>query len=181
MLTGWVPKAKKEAKKKVIEKFIPPVLRPPGAIAPLAFLDKCTRCGDCSNACPFYAIYTLADDAPVGKGSPILLPGQAPCHMCEGFPCASACATGALVKPEETTVMLGKVNLIEENCFAFRGPECGACGGLCPGGIKAITFRMARPQLDVESCIGCGLCIEACPTTPKAFVFIPAYELAVEA
>ncbi len=68
---------------------------------------------------------------------------------------------------------LGTVALDTERCFAYSGPECGACVGLCPGDVEAIRLVGWRPRLDPEACVGCGLCIEACPMTPAAISMEP--------
>ena len=41
-------------------------LRPPGAADELDFLDRCTKCGDCQDACPYDAIrHHPQDQTPV--------------------------------------------------------------------------------------------------------------------
>lgn len=146
---------------------LPSRLRPPGALAEAQFLDRCTRCGDCADACPHYAVHTLADWVVPGGGTPVLVPDSRPCHLCTDYPCARACAEGALVAPEGLW-KLGHVRLSQARCLPFRGPECGACAGLCPEGVAGLTLKLGRPQIDIEECVGCGRCIEACPTNPPA-------------
>ena len=152
----------------------PPVRRrPPGAVEERAFLQRCTLCMDCVDACPHKAIHTLIDTVPIGPGTPVMLPQQRPCAMCEGWPCAAACGEGALVVPEGRTWKLGAVRVDKGRCLPFLGPECGACGGLCPEGAPALRLRLSQPWIDVAVCVGCGLCIEACPVTPPALELIP--------
>jgi len=93
--------------------------------------------------------------------------------MCDGFPCASACETPALEVPLERTVKLGRVQLVEQRCITFAGPECGACVGVCPPGVDAIGLDGCKPVIDGAQCVGCGLCIEACPTLPAAIEMLP--------
>lgn len=150
---------------------LPRRVRPPGAVDEAAFLARCTACGDCVEACPPRAIFTLHPDTEVGAGTPVMVPDERPCQLCEGFPCAAACSTGALELPALDQVRFGTAAVDPSRCFTFRGPECGACAGLCPSGIDALRMRMNRPVLNAEACIGCGLCIDACPTVPKAIVF----------
>lgn len=147
--------------------------RPPGAVGELLFLDRCTACGDCVTACPEKAVFTLVEGASSGAGTPVMVPDQRGCTMCDGWPCASACDTGALVVPQTTTVRLGTVRVAEDRCMVFRGPECGACAGLCPEGAEALTLHRGRPSVDEGVCIGCGLCIVACPTLPPAIELLP--------
>jgi ferredoxin-type protein NapG len=150
-----------------VERHLPPRRRPPGAHPEPIFLATCTKCNDCITACPQNAIYTLAEKP--GYGTPVMLPDRRACTMCTGFPCAAACTPGALAMPEGLTWKLGTAVINTAQCLPFRGPECGACGNLCPPGAEgALTFRLGRPKIDPAQCIGCGLCITACVTTPAA-------------
>ena len=147
-----------------------PQRRPPGALSEEAFLDKCTTCGQCSDACPQGAIFTFAESTGDLACTPVLLPERRPCTMCEGFPCVAACDDGALLPFEGVVWPLGKVRIDERRCLAYLGPECGACVGVCPHGIRAIEQVAWKPRVDQALCVGCGLCIRACPTTPSAIV-----------
>ncbi len=156
-----------------IERKLPPRRRPPGAIEEFAFLARCTRCDKCADACPEAAIYTVAPGPDPAAGTPVMVPDERPCLMCEGFPCAAACPEGALVVPTSKTWDLGTVAVDPGICFTFRGPECGACGGMCPTEVPALTFRQARPHVNTDLCVGCGLCIRACVTAPKSIRLLP--------
>lgn len=147
--------------------------RPPGAVDERTFLERCTRCGDCIDACPHAAVFKLADSVPFGGGTPVMAPDRRPCHLCDGFPCAAACEQGALVPPDGTLWKLGSVRIDESRCLPFMGPECGACAGLCPPDAPALTLRLGRPSVEEETCVGCGRCIEACPTSPPAIEIAP--------
>jgi ferredoxin-type protein NapG len=156
-----------------LERAFPARRRPPGAVVEATFLTLCTHCSDCASACPHAAIYSYNETAGVLAGTPVLLPDQRPCHMCEGFPCAVACEEGALIVPTQTTWPLGEVRLIEDRCITFAGPDCGACGSLCPTEAEALQLVRGRPAIDAAQCIGCGRCIEACPVLPKAIELVP--------
>ena len=147
--------------------------RPPGACPEPLFLKRCTRCGDCVKACPHDAVHVFSEQAGALAGTPVMVPEQRACHMCDGFPCAAACEEGALSSPASALWPLGKVRIEAGRCIAFAGPECGACVGVCPGGLVSIRLERWRPELDPETCVGCGLCIEACPTTPPAIEMLP--------
>lgn len=150
--------------------------RPPGAVAESRFLALCTRCDACVEACPHEAVHRYVPTAGELAKTPVMRPDNRACHMCEGFPCAAACETGALVVPETRLVTLGAVRVNEGHCFTFLGPECGACAGLCPTDAPALTMRGTRPFVNEDLCVGCGLCIEACPTRPKAIELLPLRE-----
>jgi ferredoxin-type protein NapG len=154
------------------EPVLPIRRRPPGALPEETFLARCTACGDCIKACPHNAIHVLAEWVKPGTGTPVMVPDSRACHMCEGFPCAAACGEGALAQPQGPW-FLGTVSIDIFKCLPFRGPECGACAGLCPSGADALRLRRGRPEIDPERCVGCGLCIEACPVKPSAIKLDP--------
>ncbi|MFW6181130.1 MAG: 4Fe-4S binding protein, partial [Spirochaetota bacterium] len=42
--------------------------------------------------------------------------------------------------------------------------SCGACTAVCPSGALCISNRASMEVVfDQDRCIGCGLCIPACP------------------
>ncbi len=69
-----------------------PVHRPPGAVAEIDFLERCTRCGDCIAACPHDAIVLASARMRGAEGTPIIVASESPCLHCPDTPCASACA-----------------------------------------------------------------------------------------
>jgi ferredoxin-type protein NapG len=157
-----------------VERRLPTYRRPPGALPSEAgFLAACEKCWKCVEACPENAIFTVADGANVAARTPVMQPDQRACHMCDGFPCAAACPTEALTVPTTSAVTLGKVRISEDRCFVFKGPECGACAGLCPDGVDALRLVIGRPTIDDEACVGCGICIHACPVRPSAVELLP--------
>lgn len=175
-LKGLLPAARDvvaESLAAPLERVFPARRRPPGAVVEASFLALCTGCGDCVSACPHAAIHTYRESAGVLAGKPVLLPDQRPCLMCEGFPCVVACEEGALMPFEKPTWPLGEVRLVETRCIAFAGPDCGACAALCPTETEALRLVRGRPVIDPEGCVGCGLCIEACPVLPAAIELIP--------
>jgi Fe-S-cluster-containing hydrogenase component 2 len=75
------------------------------------------------------------------------------------------CPVDAIVgKPKEHH------RIISEICI-----DCGACGRICPyasvkdpegqlcGRIR-IRSRWPKPEFDEKRCMGCTICVEACPT-----------------
>ena len=155
-----------------IERSFPTQRRPPGCVAEPLFQALCTRCGACAEACPHAAVFLFVDG--IDAGTPVMRPDERACHMCDGFPCAAACEEGALVVPDGPALCsLGVARVLETDCLTFSGPDCGACAGLCPPSVEALSMSHRRPVIDAERCIGCGLCIEACPCTPPAILLDP--------
>lgn len=177
---AWLRRVLPEAGEQVARDFnraagraLPARRRPPGATAEDEFLDVCTRCADCVEACPYGAIHVLTDVVRIGAGTPVMVPEARPCHMCAGFPCAAACEPGALRVPEQPIATIGTVVVHAERCLPYHGPECGACAGACPPGASALRLAVGRPDVDAGVCVGCGLCIAACPTDPPALALVP--------
>jgi len=156
-----------------IKTRFPPQRRPPGAASEPQFLALCTRCGKCIEACPHGAVYRFLEAAgPVLADTPVMVPDQRPCHMCDDYPCIRACEPQALQAPKAAP-KLGTVRVDDSRCITFKGPECGACSGLCPAGVAALRLVRCRPQIDASACVGCGLCIAACVMSPSAIEIIP--------
>jgi len=155
-------------------------IRPPYAISEVEFLLACTRCDDCATACPHNIIFKLS--ASLGAdvvGTPALDLLNKGCHLCEDWPCVTACTTGALALPvveevegEEAVApislpRLAKATLNEETCLPFSGPECGACVPDCPV-PGALILNADKPYIIPDLCVGCGLCREVCILEEKA-------------
>ena len=83
-----------------LEKKLIPGHRPPGALSDDGvFKERCTGCDQCMIACPVDCI--MVED--LDRRHPIIYPEESPCIRCEGFPCISACPTGALTFQELRT------------------------------------------------------------------------------
>ena len=167
-------------------------IRPPFAVNELDFLLACSRCGDCVPACPHNVVFTLP--ARLGSsvvGTPALDLVNKGCHLCEEWPCVQACNDGALLLPaidnqnerlnpqdpsaglaedyRPQPIKLAVLSIGEQACLPFQGPECGACEASCPVD-GALTWNRAKPEINPQLCLGCGLCREACITDPAAIV-----------
>ena len=131
--------------------------RPPGALAEGAFLDACTRCGDCATTCPTQVIQR-------GDGGyPVLDFSRNGCELCGD--CQRACRAGALPGPSALGGWLAELTLAR--CLSSRGVECRLCGDACEP--RALRFQpgprgVALPQLEAEACTACGHCVGVCPT-----------------
>ncbi|MCC5816396.1 MAG: 4Fe-4S dicluster domain-containing protein [Leptospira sp.] len=142
---------------------------PPGSVNPEEkFLKKCTGCGDCVFNCPYTAIFPVYNDK-LGKNIPHLDTNSNACMMCEDWPCINSCNFGAL-KPLKINEKpkLGQAKGIFDYCINHHTEEmtCNACQEACPI-EKTVFFRKNKPNF-AKSCTGCGLCVQSCPTFPKA-------------
>lgn len=150
-------------------------IRPPFALDELEFLLACTRCDACLEACPHGVIFKLP--ARLGAqvvGTPALDLLNRACRLCEDWPCVTTCEPGALHQPENaedetpaTLPALARAWIDTDTCIAYLGPECGACASACPV-PGALTWDMTRPVLQLDTCVGCGMCRDACIVEPKA-------------
>lgn len=133
-------------------------LRPPGAAEEAQFLERCTKCSDCIEACPPGAIV-----AQVAGGTPVMFADQSPCLLCEDFPCIAACATDALLPVERVAdVRMGLASVTHRLCTAGQG--CHACVSKCPTNALAMDFDSLRLAIHAEACVGCGMCESVCKT-----------------
>lgn len=163
-----------------VEKKAKRYIRPPYALSEVEFILACTRCDDCVEACPHDVVFKLS--AKLGAdvvGTPALALFKKGCHLCEDWPCVSACTTGALSLPavdeeqEEENKKpiplprLAKVTINEQTCLPFSGPECGACVPDCPV-PGALILNQEKPYIVPDLCAGCGLCRQACYLDEKA-------------
>lgn len=150
-------------------------IRPPYALNELEFLLACTRCGECIDACPHHVIFPL----PARRGTdvvntPALDLLNRGCHLCDDWPCVTACEPGALKINQEQGAepglpWLSKAMIDESCCLPYQGPDCGACESACPV-PGALQWHDFKPVIDEQKCPGCGLCREACILEPKAVV-----------
>ncbi len=150
-------------------------IRPPFALPEVEFLEACSRCDDCVEACPHNVIFKLrADKGLLAAGTPALDLLRVGCRMCEDWPCVTACETGALTmaaagdRDDPPTLALARVAINQDTCLPYAGPECGACAGSCPVPGALNWEGGLRPSIDHSVCTGCGLCREACITDPKS-------------
>jgi len=165
-----------------VESPAPNWIRPPFALSEPEFLETCTRCDKCIEACPHDVLFALPSArGPRATGTPAMDLLNRGCHMCADWPCVNACEPAALKQPEGPSlapVKLAWVRIDTNTCLPYSGPECGACAESCPV-PGALGWEGARPFIDEETCMGCALCREACIVDPKAIkidVFLPETE-----
>ena len=147
-------------------------IRPPGALPEAAFLAACTRCGECERVCPVQAIHMLGTETGLAAGTPALDVNLRACVMCADMPCAAACPTDALEVPDSlwADVRMARIEINIDRCIAYQDMECGVCARTCPVGNDALALdAIGRPVVGA-ACTGCGVCINACVTTPSSIM-----------
>ena len=135
--------------------------RPPGTLPDADLASQCDACGLCAQACPSHIIVMT-------ERLPRLDFSAGECTFCQR--CGEACPTGAIRPSEERR--LSWQATIGAACLAIRGVECRTCGEHCDA--RAIRFRPVAgrprlPEVDPESCTGCGACMAPCPTAAIEF------------
>ena len=153
------------------------LLRPPGARLPDEnFLEACTSCGDCIEACPADALFAV--DLGEIKGLPAIDPQRQPCLLCTDVPCIPACPEEALLPvPSANQIRLGIARVNPNTCVTFRGEICDRCFQACPYPHAALMLIGGKPIVGSGACTGCGLCEKVCPEHPPAINVIPERHL----
>lgn len=142
---------------------LPLLLRPPGAIAERRFLQACTQCDACVEACPGGAIQKAPME--MGRlvmGTPYIDPLKNPCVLCDSLACIAVCEDGALLPVKSVfDVDMGHAVLDREKCQAYGHSFCERCVVDCPV-PGAITRMDGKPVFHENVCVGCGVCVHSC-------------------
>ncbi|APG24117.1 MAG: 4Fe-4S binding protein [Syntrophotalea acetylenica] len=167
----------------------PNLIRPPGALAEDAFLNRCVRCGECMQVCIGNALHPALTEAGVeGMFTPRLVPRIGYCEY-QCTLCGQVCPTGAikhLSVNEKQAVTIGQAYIDRNRCLPFaRAVPCMVCEEHCPTPQKAIRFRQAtvlndqgqavtirQPYVVDELCIGCGICENKCPLPGRSAILV---------
>ncbi len=158
----------------------PQLIRPPGALPEEEFLQRCIRCGECMKVCPTHGLQpTFFEGGLQGLWTPVLVPRMGYCEYSCTL-CGQVCPTGAIQRlhlTEKQKVRIGLAFVDRDRCLPYhQGIACIVCEELCPTPKKAIWLeegsvkdrvgrvkRVKLPRVDLDLCIGCGICEERCP------------------
>jgi MauM/NapG family ferredoxin protein len=156
------------------------LIRPPGALPEPKFLAACVKCGECMKVCPTNALQPASNQAGAeGLWTPVLIPKIGYCEYYCSL-CTQVCPTGAIKEltiPEKTKVKIGSAWINKDRCIPYAlGRSCKVCEEKCPTSPKAIRMMemgmplpdgtveyQAVPVVDLDACIGCGICETKCP------------------
>lgn len=142
------------------------VVRPPWLVNPSSITDDCTRCGHCIAACPEKIL--ISGDG----GFPEVDFNVGECTLCAQ--CTSDCEVGLFsAAPHNPLEAFGHRAKISESCLTLLGVMCRSCEDSCEP--RAIRFTptlaaVAKPQLNIDACTGCGACIAPCPENAISMV-----------
>ena len=146
-LRGRSPKLNKKA------------IRPPWTLPFDAFVEQCSRCDNCIEACPENIILK-------GDGNyPEIDFSRGECTFCEK--CANSCQDAAFFTEQRSakTAQALQVNVLD-SCLSLNRITCRSCGDHCEA--RAIRFQIqvggiARPIIEQAQCTACGACVYVCP------------------
>ena len=167
----------------------PDLLRPPGSLDEREFLSRCVKCGECMKVCITNGLQpTLMEAGLEGIWSPVLVPRIGYCEF-RCTLCGQVCPTGAIRKlalPEKMKVKIGLAMIEKGRCLPWsHATPCIMCEEVCPTPKKAIWFEkvevrdragkvvmVQQPHVDLELCIGCGICENKCPVLGRPAIYV---------
>ncbi len=167
----------------------PLLLRPPGSREEQEFLRRCVKCGECMKVCITNGLQpTFLEAGLEGIWSPVLVPRIGYCeYRCTL--CGQVCPTGAIRKldlEEKKRIKIGLAMVDRNRCLPWaHGTPCIMCEEVCPTPKKAVWFEQAQvrdrsgkilsvqqPHVDLELCIGCGICEAKCPVLGRPAITV---------
>jgi ferredoxin len=169
--------------------FSPGLIRPPGSVAEAEFLEKCVRCGECMKVCPTNAIQPAALEGGLpGMWTPVLNMNIGYCEY-ECTLCGQVCPTQAIELKrveEKKKIRIGTAFFDRNRCLPWASSRtCIVCEEHCPTPKKAIWFEetpvrtaagdtiaVKQPRVNLDLCIGCGICQNKCPIADERGVYV---------
>lgn len=167
----------------------PGLLRPPGSLEEKEFLKRCVKCGECMKVCTTNGLQpTLFEAGVEGIWSPMLVPRIGYCeYRCTL--CGQVCPTGAIKQlqlEEKAKVRIGLAMIDKGRCLPWaHARPCIVCEEVCPTSKKAIWLEkvsmrdrqgkimtVQQPHVDLELCIGCGICETKCPVLGRPAIYV---------
>ncbi|MDR2401432.1 MAG: 4Fe-4S dicluster domain-containing protein [Deferribacteraceae bacterium] len=161
-------------------------MRPPGAVEEGKFMRLCIRCARCIEVCPYRSLHRAGASDGAAVGTPYIYAEGRGCYMC--MLCTQVCPTGALDKEvnEREEMSAGRAVIDKNTCYDYLYASavaegktdgsalyCNICYNSCPLQGKAIYLKNMEVPVVTESCTGCGICAERCPTSPCSINIIP--------
>jgi len=134
---------------------------PPWSLAQAEFIETCTRCDLCRDACPETIIC-------IGEGGfPEVDFTQGECTFCGK--CLLSCQSNAFLQQEKyraTEAWPKRHAHILAKCLSMNAIMCRSCADYCEA--DAIKFQIklrgiSKPLIATDKCTACGACIHACP------------------
>ncbi|PJG85979.1 ferredoxin-type protein NapF [Conservatibacter flavescens] len=134
-------------------------IRPPWAVDNQQFIEDCTRCGACIQACETRILVKGEGDFPEVHFDR----GAGECTFCQR--CVTVCPQ-PIFRPLTEPAWFHRVE-VSEACLTKKGIECRSCEDSCE--MRAIRFKptlgqVSQISLNLEDCNGCGACLKSCPT-----------------
>jgi polyferredoxin len=151
------------------------LIRPPGALDELHFLERCIRCGECMKVCPNNALHpTFMQAGLEAIWTPVLVPRIGYCEPgC--VLCGQVCPTGAIWEFTEAE-KLGRPAASPDQEAPGRAPSPtvdARTGVRGPIKIGTAFYDLGR-CLPWSMATECIVCEEWCPTSPKAIFLLDA-------
>jgi len=104
-------------------------------------MDKCTKCGECVDVCPYEAINPAK-----------VVMNEADCNHCGK--CYQVCVWDAIEKIEPDSYQIP--HIIADLCTS-----CGDCKDSCPD-YNAIMIELFTASIEDSHCRDCGKCLDYC-------------------
>ena len=183
------------------ENFSADMIRPPGSVEEMEFLERCIKCDQCINVCPTNVLQpaTLKEGGIEAVWTPVMNFNIAHCQLKCNL-CSEVCPTGAIRKisvaeklgegefAEQGPVRLGTAFIDTTRCLPWGNQiPCVVCEEVCPVAPKAIQTHdeetkdvfgemvvLNKPFIVPDLCIGCGICQAECPVQDRPAVYITA-------